>query len=1095
MGKLIIGVGGTGTKIVRAMQMRWSSLGGRPTDVALAVIDARERTPEGGEIPGVKFQANAPLNFEDDYRQFQQHVESWWPTAVVPTSAVNFGAGCGAIRAYGRYFAFRYAPKIIRTIEDATAELVMKRRDTVGDRRLAFSVIVVGSLGNGTGGGTLFDVATIARHHLSYASDEVRCMGVFIPGAVTRKGNAGVLDRRVAASGFASLLELQYEFNRADKSSSLRPKDPYSFLAWNGITFSEFRAGRSEQVSPFESVLLLNETDRNGLTLGYESLINVAAEGISMLVEGGDQDFRLVDSMTMISNSGAKRFGSFGAARLTVPGDKMLSWAIGSHAISAVHAASGADVDKWRDLLADETPGDAEKKYLRRENATLDASVDFFIEHILKVKETTKNNVKEGAAFNQLVDRFQLDDNRTLKEFDDIISDLDRLTDPKALVNRAIQIGNFVDERTEHLKARRTAALFGDEDSLWRRPSDPADPASAGIKLLINERVMEFVRAGAFGLLAAWLEEFKNQIAVNSESISVYEKKQWLKDKRHKSIDLTKSLGELAREADGFFRMFRRNALLEGVGLVRQEARNKFEYLLWETKTEAVEAFYAEVDGHVEKLRAAAEAVARRLTGIEYTQHFANKRDRAAAALDEQHEATPSAGLKAEIFLGGDEEMRAELLELVRSGTSTTEREILQRLPAHGMLFGDRIRSDAKSLGLVDVAQNLPDDAEVIARDFIVQLEARVNERIETIVTTHCSIDAVLESRAEHLLDLYRHARHEAGAKMRSRNFATVKSQIEKAAGRNTLELLEQLPWDHPEEDVRERGITLLIAGELNRLIAFATPQWSLTSEVLRTVHVTGHQFLTYPAAARWLPRAIKLMEQWRGHDVLLKAQESKFGDPMRIDTVFVEVGADVDVLRNESEVEAYRWAMYEERAFSPHLTRDYHEMGTRYLERSGQRAKQSDVILALAEEYGLVSADKIGHYKLKIEIKQKTDRKTVVYPNYAAGFSVGPRGLENVVATLDEREGEGRRLLTALKDLVYEAMKTEAFGTEDGRGIGWSGVANRVGSRAGKLRARIEKENNPAVAEIVRRQAEGLDLLAAEIQDSQGRTVPKLFT
>src|SRR3954453_3251468 len=126
MPKIIIGVGGTGTKIIREISDRWETTKNRPRGVALAVIDARDLPPENGEITNAIFLPNKPINFGDEYAAFRSTVEPWWPKSTAPVSWINFSDGCGAIRSYGRFFAFYYASKIRRTIEEATSSLVLK---------------------------------------------------------------------------------------------------------------------------------------------------------------------------------------------------------------------------------------------------------------------------------------------------------------------------------------------------------------------------------------------------------------------------------------------------------------------------------------------------------------------------------------------------------------------------------------------------------------------------------------------------------------------------------------------------------------------------------------------------------------------------------------------------------------------------------------------------------------------------------------------------------------------------------------------------------------------------------------------------------
>ena len=357
MPKIIIGVGGTGTKIIREISDRWDATGHRPRGVALAVIDAYDSTPENGDISNAIFYPNKPINFGNEFNDFKKDISEWWPVGVTPVNWVSFSDGCGAMRPYGRFFAFYFASKIKRTVEEATSSLVLKALGNTSGHALSFSIIVVGSLGNGTGGGIMLDVAAVARQQLSYVTKQITCLGIFIPSSVTRGGNTGLLAKRVAASGFASLLELQCEFNRVDDTADMRPSQPYKFVGWSGNDLVDFRPGGDDELSmPYDAVLLLDKRDRRGLEADYATLVNIASEGISMLA-GGDSDNRLVDAFTLAAG-GAKRFGSLGAARLTIPGQAMLDYCAAIHGKSALDLARAASpkTEPWSELLADETP-------------------------------------------------------------------------------------------------------------------------------------------------------------------------------------------------------------------------------------------------------------------------------------------------------------------------------------------------------------------------------------------------------------------------------------------------------------------------------------------------------------------------------------------------------------------------------------------------------------------------------------------------------------------------------------------------------------------------------------------------------------------
>lgn len=1099
MPKIIIGVGGTGTKIIREISDRWETTKNRPRGVALAVVDARDSTPENGEITNAIFLPNKPINFGDEFREFRSTVEPWWPKSTAPVSWINFSDGCGAIRSYGRFFAFYYASKIRRTIEEATSSLVLKAPGNVSSHGLAFSIIVVGSLGNGTGGGTMLDVATVARHQLSYVTKQITCLGIFIPGSVTRGGNTGFLAKRVAASGFASLLELQAEFNRADETSDLRLNTPYKFVGWSGVDLTEFVPGADEEyATPYDAVLLLDRTDRRGLQVDYPTLINVAAEGISMLSEGGDADNRLVDAFTMVSAGGAKRFGSLGAARITIPGDEMLDFCTAAHAQSALELARFADADgeRWAHLLADETPGDERKRRLKPEDADVATSVDFFIEQVLGIKETQKSKPKGGKEFNQLFDRFAIDDERTLKEFDDITDDLTSLKDPKAIVSRAYQIQSFVDERVNSL-GHRIDALTDGETSFWAAPQNPVKPHEAGVKMRINRRIMEFVNAGAFGLLDGWLGEFREQIKANKESIDETERPEHLRDKSHKEIDLVQPLAKLRQSADSLMAGLKRKALMEGVSLVRQNARTKLDYHLWDSKLQAVENFYERVDSHLARLQNAASEVARRLNEPRITSRFEKLRKDSADQLTGQQtgnsEEDRRKGIKANIFLGGDVAMRESLLGLLQQTSSTSETTILEQLAKNNRrLFADRLRGDANESGFPGLADDLPADSMAVQAEYRNALEETVRSTVEPVIADRCSIDRVFEEEAGALATRYRTTREEQTLKVNDRKLSAIRRDLDNYGGPRIRQRVEMLNWDGDDAGSLENAIDLLIAGRLQMIAQYATPQWSLSENALRTKHITTHCFITYPSSARRVDRAVRYaLSSGLSEGMNLKPQADDYASPTRIDLVFVELGADLEALRTDQEFDDYRWAMTEEKGFTPHVTRQFHDIGLKYLAKSGYQVRPGAAILALAEEYGIVETDRAGKYKLKIPIKQKRDNKKVIYPAFAQGQMIGDKGLENVVRSLESGKGPAIQMLGGLRDAVYGAMRTEASSKgEDG----WEKVADRVGSTAARLRLSAQRENDMTLSDILARQADALDSLAAELAESRGRIIPAMF-
>ena len=257
-----------------------------------------------------------------------------------------------------------------------------------------------------------------------------------------------------------------------------------------------------------------------------------------------------------------------------------------------------------------------------------------------------------------------------------------------------------------------------------------------------------------------------------------------------------------------------------------------------------------------------------------------------------------------------------------------------------------------------------------------------------------CSIDAIFEEEASELAKAYADARTEKGSRVNEKRIVAVRQQLEDYCGPRILQRIERLDWEGDDKAMKQ-AVNFLIAGRLQMVAQWATPQWSLSENAQQTKWITKHCFVTYPSSAPRVGDAIRYaVASGLNDDVQLKAQADDFASPNRVDLVFVELGADLSVLRTEQEFDDYRWAMTEQKGgFSPHVTRQYHDHGLKFLAKAGYQVQPGAAILALAEEYGIVEADRVGNYKLKISIKQKRENKNVVYPGFAQGQSVGERG------------------------------------------------------------------------------------------------------
>ena len=1093
MPTLIIGLGGTGTKVIRKIRERWNRFNTTPRDVALAVIDARSRTPEGGPIDDVFFTRNDTINYGAAFDEFRDELNQWWPERIAPDDNVDYSDGCGAIRANGRFYNFRFSQNVQQTLRKAVESLITRTTFSSSTGAQKFTVYLVASLGNGTGGGTFMDVAAMIKHQLSYSAQVVRTIGVFIPASVTRHGNPGLLNLRVAGAGYGSLVEMQYEFNRTVPESDFRPHEAYTFRAWDGRDFTNFMPGRGQDdallATPLDLALLLDRRDRRGLESQYPTLLNIASEGLAMMIEGADADSRLLDAV--VATPAGKRFGSFGAARLAVPALRLLEFTTCAQTLRALSAGASDDAANWRHLFALTSPD--QKHFLRGDDINASSSVSFFLEKVLQVKEMGEEG---GEEINQLFDRFDGADAALLKEFEEIIRGIDQLTDAKRIVNKAAEISRFVEDNTRDLGKSRAEILVEGAVSLWlAKPTDPAQPVDAGVKWLIDAKVLEMVQAGAFGALVAWLQELKRQLEENRKSVEDYERRQWLAVESHRDIDVARTVQELQREADSILAFFKRGQLKEDVGMVRQDAKRKFEFLLWESKVEAVERFYDVVYSHVERLENAARSARNRLQDPRMTDLFENRLRMVTQELDVnlQQEVT-SEGLKAEVFIGGDAVMREQLLADLENNNDTSTAAILRQLAdQNALLFVDGLGSNASEF---DAGVDAPAirDAVNLIEGFRGALEQVVEDDVAPFVGTRCRIDVLLETEARSMLEkYYRHVQLDADA-VDKRPQQVILQQISDVADPSVLEYIQQLDWKSSKEAAMDTAVNYYIAGKLFKTIMYATPQWAIVPRELERRNLLAFTFVTYNGQASRVAQAVELMQNKLGlipDNVNVKAQRDDYFDNRRIDIVFIEVGAELGMLEMDQEIPAYRYALHESVAFSPHITQQYHDLGLKYLQDSGAEAAEGAALIAMAELYGVVEADRTGNFKLAQDVAAKYEDGRVIYKSFETGFSIGPRGLGQTVDFLDSKEDDAVHLKAALKDLVGQAIDRDVYGVPgESEALGWDGAVGKVANRAGELRKRAASQQDE-LAELIERQADELDEVAAEMGRLRGKGSP----
>ena len=1092
MPTLIIGLGGTGTSIVRRARQRFQeTLGGVPSNVGMCIIDAQKQSPEEGPIDDVRFYGTEPINYPQRFEEFSKSVREWFPANVTPNAAIDFSDGCGAVRAHGKFFAFYYAPQIRTTLEEEIQSMVRKGETLANDDAKSFDVYLTGSLGNGTCGGTFMDVAAMVRDMLAEQASRLNVYGVFLPGSVTRRGpHTTKMALRVGASGYASLIELQHQFNRRAPDETMRPKEPYEFEAWDGNRVRKFQAGRLQGdatlASPIDVAFLMDHKDRAGKATDYESLKNVAAESLIMLSGSTDRTNRGLDVNVHMEDEG--RFGSLGAARLTVPTRSLREFVVAAHALRTLDLAADPTAPDWGDVLKLRTPS-GHQTYAP---ASIAEHVDRFLEHVLGIKETGTSG---DAGHNQLFDRFDEERKRYFADFSSEVDDAGRAEKPEEMQVAATNLVERVFTLTSDLEARRREALLQGPTSLWERaPQAEGAREGMGVRGLVNDQVRRFVDAGAFGLLLDWVREMKRVVRLNQDSVARHEGKTYVEANRAAAgADIDDMVGTLTRMSKEMLAWFKRGDLQKLLIDIKSHAQAKLEFLVWSASVQVAIEFYSVVLNHLHIVESAADRVVRRLGEPRMRNYLRSKRREAEADLDGNLERKrTNDGLKAEFYLGGSNVMRQRVLDEVQVGVDSSAVALLAgRSEQNCLMFADGLGSDVgefegyaapvagrRGSELVDGYRN--------------SLEEATSEACLDALNDACSIDRVLEREARLLLEDYVRDVHENRDSVDRTRLMETRGRVHAATGVEPS--LAKLDWGREYESAMRRGISYVIAGRLYQMLQYATPSWSVTQAAGPKRNLLKYTLVAYSSRASAVDGAmadmVESLQLLKAEQRVRATTDEEF-DRHRIDIVCMEVGAHLDMLAMADDVRIYKDVVAEGQ-FGAHATQHFEDLGKQYLQRTGEQRSVGAALLALGELYGWIERTSQGNYSLAQGFRQgEDDQGGVIYAGMAKGAPVGPRGIDRVIEHLDSADGQ--QLCLALTHLVYSQIEAAAYGDGTDK-IGWSGVGNRLADFSVELGERARSAAHHDHRSALETQSGAMSQLSADVKRLEGRRRPWPF-
>ena len=622
---LLIAAGGTGTTSVRNVFSAWNRAGiEAPPNVAVAVIDAHA-TVEPPK-PGFYGLGNNPsysgsqmVEPSVQWGHVKDKIANWKPDMVNAAPEAPFSNGCGAIRFNGRYWLAIQGARAQRAIARAIESVQSYGQAGSGPAsgQMNWQVYICASLGNGTGAGIFMGLGAIAKDVLFRRFDAVtpQVWGVFVPGTVTKHGNKTQTKARVMSAGIASLVELQYEFNRdgaedrfGDGSSKStvaqaigRPDDPYAIdirdietQEWQTFRPYHDDVARDDRWTgrPIDYGMILDVKNRNSIQYNYKALCESGGTALAAMIMGADAGNRLLDTRLHRQEC---RFGSFSSLSFMVPSGSLQKSFAAENLADAYASMVSDSVDPsdpiHRKLLSI-SPGslggddrqtltttDIEK--LKPKEAVR-TSVDTFIDHVIDAKE------KDGK--NDLFDRLK-DDTRTFQEnfrrklkgaleSESTGDKQEQLEIALGSLKRTIETAwpNKVEEALKMHLDRHPEDDVLDDLNVLDNPFAGATPQNAGARYLVDVKISQFVTHGQFGLAIAWLEELLSQLNASKNSIfgeeftgDVAKLKAQQNAKVGEVKRLQAMLGQATEGSEGMFGFLKKSQTLDKLGDVGRE--------------------------------------------------------------------------------------------------------------------------------------------------------------------------------------------------------------------------------------------------------------------------------------------------------------------------------------------------------------------------------------------------------------------------------------------------------------------------------------------------------------------------------------------
>lgn len=320
---LVIGLGGTGTNVVRHVKRRFlrtwqqDELDDLPSVLQVLSLDTEPLTnPLGNEA--LYHHEFGFLGKYDATRLIQNRQNhpylAWWQWAErdIPLGYIHSGAKqlrpIGRLSLFRNYVVFKtlMVDKLHAMKENSAIQEAEERGfAVVSDNRLVY---VVSSLCGGTGAGLFLDVAHRIRHEVGANAHVV---GIFLmPSVFEKEIRSDLQRRRVKANAYAALKELNY-FHTTQAFQALYPSEQHP------LPETRYRA--------FNQIFLIERNDANGRALSSKAAAEQMVAHLIHLTAFSHLNKRILGldvNVTEERASGNQKYfsySSFGVSALVMP--------------------------------------------------------------------------------------------------------------------------------------------------------------------------------------------------------------------------------------------------------------------------------------------------------------------------------------------------------------------------------------------------------------------------------------------------------------------------------------------------------------------------------------------------------------------------------------------------------------------------------------------------------------------------------------------------------------------------------------------------------------------------------------------------------